>query len=499
VKYLEELAQFCDAEIRKGNATVAAKKLAGLNTAQIPRSWRLPLAALCRRAGCYQVGLRLLTKVIYPVRKISAAPASPGEISEYAVLLLRIGALTESASLLTGVDGPSAPEALLYRAFCHFARWEHSEAIPLLRDYIPTQGENYSALVGRVNLAYALVSSGHFSEFFKLADEIFEVCESKNYLRLASNVYAMQAQAQLLNRNLDAASASILEARKRAGALAGNDLLFIDKWAAFAKALETKNLEEILSFRQRAYAASDWDGYRDADYFCLHIQFDQARFERLFFGSPFGAFRTKLQSQFHARPRNSSLIVGDAGGRLLDIQRGLFSNEKIDAYGRKAHQTIEVFFRDLYRPLGLGALFSELFPGEHFNVFTSPDRLHQILHRTRDWLGSQGQPLQFERNRGFYSLKINPGFAVKIDLHKNQITSAQLEFQKLVENMGGGAESFSAKEAQIRSGIPRTSLQRLLSWALEIGRLQKLGMKNSTRYQFVSFERAESQLLNPAA
>ena len=89
-----DLAKLCDADIRGGHVERVAKHLSKLDILNVPRSWRQPLAKLCRRAGLYANGLKLLHPLL-PIAGASAAgatslPISASELAEYSVMLPRL-------------------------------------------------------------------------------------------------------------------------------------------------------------------------------------------------------------------------------------------------------------------------------------------------------------------------------------------------------------------------------------------------------------------------
>ena len=64
VNSFETLIQRCDAEIRAGHPQYVSRHLSSLNAARAPKEFRLPLANICRRAGLFTLGLRLLSRTV---------------------------------------------------------------------------------------------------------------------------------------------------------------------------------------------------------------------------------------------------------------------------------------------------------------------------------------------------------------------------------------------------------------------------------------------------
>ena len=96
VRHFETLVRECDAEIRAGRPQLAVQKLSHLGTSRIPREWRTPIAKLCRRTGLYNLGLRLLARIVCGPN----SQATAAEITEYSALLLRSGAVEEALEKL---------------------------------------------------------------------------------------------------------------------------------------------------------------------------------------------------------------------------------------------------------------------------------------------------------------------------------------------------------------------------------------------------------------
>src|SRR6218665_41141 len=139
-KDLQKLLSDCEDLIRAGRGAEVKSHLTGLNSAQLPRAFRLPFAGLGRRLNLNSLAMRLLAPAINP-----AAQPTTAESAEYAVLLQRLGALDEAEARLQSLE-PQAhahPEILLFQAFCRFNRWEYAEAILLLKRYLGSDLPEY--------------------------------------------------------------------------------------------------------------------------------------------------------------------------------------------------------------------------------------------------------------------------------------------------------------------------------------------------------------------
>ncbi len=68
-----------------------------------------------------------------------------------------------------------------------------------------------------------------------------------------------------------------------------------------------------------------------------------------------------------------------------------------------------------------------------------------------------------------------------------------LHFESLVDAFKPSGE-FTAKEARLRVGLSRTTIQRLVNWGLESGRLQRVGVGNHTFYRVTIASQTSSRV-----
>lgn len=489
-----QIVKECDDALKKGRPQFVAKRLVNLNAARVPREWRLPLAQICRRAGLESLGMKLLIRLIRPGNGKESVTAKPAELAEYAVLLLRTGALTESAQLLEDIDASLVPEAYLYRSFYRFHCFDFAGAIPELEAYVGLQNDPYFRLVGQVNLAFAQVSAGQKGALSSI-EEALSIAQEKGHARLSSNCQALRAQLLLKQGRFSEARDALDIAQSLFGQASTHDRKFISKWLAFLEGKETRSVEPILAFRQTAIASDDWDGAREADLHYLGLSFEPWRFNHLIFGTPYQAYRAQICRELGRRPEQTHFLFGNPSAPCFDLISCEIDGKPVLNAGRKSHQLVDVLLRDFYRPLPVGGLFSEIFPDEYFDVYTSPDRIHQLIRRTRRWLEASGAPVRIMSVRGKYSLRIDSqrgaDICFRIPLHRHSVDFMSLHFEELKRQFPVKSV-FSAKEAKLKTGLSRTSIQRLINWALETGKLEKVGEKNSTAYRLIA-EQASGQ------
>lgn len=480
----KQLIADCDQEIRSGQAAKAASKLARLNTNKIPREHRLAVANICRRLGLIAQGLKILTAVVRP-RSGGDVRATPEENAEYAILLHRSGVEDEAIALLEQVDGLRVPQALLFRAFCLFSRWEYQAAVPLLQQYTGSSIQPYSRLVGEVNLAAALIGAGHLTTAEERVQNTLEGARQGDFKRLEGNCLELLAQIDLFQNRIEDCLQHLNEAETRLQNMPTIDHFFVFKWHAIATALRERDAAPLLQLKEAAGKRGDWETVREADRHRLSLEFSQNLFEHLIFGTPFAAYRTRLYSEFQRQPASDIFLYGAPTGPVLDLAGGHGPPGVELEKGGKCVEMLEVLTRDFYRPKVLGALFAGLYPTEHFDIYSSPTRIHQLVARTRAMLRENNLPLELESQPSGYSLKITGAVRFRLPLERRSLSGYPFDLDRLLKGVSN-SKNFSAKEARAVLGMPRTTFQRFVNWAKDAHLIESSGQGVDTHYRLVA-------------
>ncbi|MGE0529265.1 MAG: hypothetical protein AB7P49_19580, partial [Bdellovibrionales bacterium] len=235
-------------------------------------------------------------------------------------------------------------------------------------------------------------------------------------------------------------------------------------------------------FRREALARHDWESARDMDFFRLKQWFDQDRFHYLIFGTPFPAYRERVIKQFGLRPEIEYYQLGDAKGPVLNVFTGEVGVPQPLTPGGKVHQLLDILTRDFYRPVPLGTLFYELFPGESFDIFSSTNRVHQILRRTRRWLRENNLPVRIRNQNGNYQLTIHGPFAIQVPYERKSVCWFALLLQRLKSRLSAD-RLYAAHVLRQELGLGPASFRRFAAWALELGHIERIGSGPATAYR----------------
>jgi hypothetical protein len=478
------LLQECEKWIRAGAIAPARAALNSVNTAQVPREFTLPLAKVCRRTGLLAVGLRLLSPVVRESARSLATNPTPQELAEYAVLLQRNDCLREAWEILEKLPAEEVPEALLYRSFWNFNQWKYAAAIPDLHRYLAFPLDPYAQRVGRVNLTAALAMEHRHDEASALVNELISECDKLGLARLHANCLELRAQIHFQNGDFNPALLDLTQAEGILSASGVHDALFITKWQAAIAAFKCRSTTPLKNFIKQAVRSQEWEAAREAELQGLRIAHDPALFRNLFFGTPLPAFRLRIGHELgvDVALQPEFTVIGPESGPCLDIVSGELDGRSAFIPGSKAHQTVEVLSRDLYRPANLGSLFSHIYPEEYFDIFSSPGRVHQTLTRTREWLRRSGTGLELVERQGQYVLKVPDGLRLRLPKERSPVNWFEAAYARMGRHFQD-RRIFSSSALRSHLEMTDAESKRFLGWAVENRRIEKIGRGRGSAYR----------------
>lgn len=481
-----ELIAECETHLRNGRADLVNRRLFALKVKDLPRSMRLPLASLCRRAGLINMGLRMLAPVVRPDGPLGHDEASDSEKCEYAFLIMKSGSVREALKILAPLTESPIKEARLYVGYCHILSWDHEAAIPHLTAYLNDMDDSYAKKVVQVNLAAALVSAEHWAESLQLLSEILADAKAQGLTRLQGNCLELRSQVHLHTHEFTKCRADLDEAARLLEQERSSDQLFVVKWKSILEALTSRSEEPLRLFQKEALLRQHWESVRECDLFSLKINFDRRKFEKLYFGTPYASYRKRILREIQRTPETNSFLWGhDGGDGELDLYRGILSTSSATEKLTPMNQLLFVsLFRDLYRPISIGGLFANLMPEEYFNPFTSPNRIHQILFRARKWIKERRLPIEITEDSGQFSPQLTAPFHCLIPLETEDFRVQEIHLDRLKERFG--QRRFKSHEARAVLALSKDSFFQFANWALLHQRLFRTGKSNATWYRLAN-------------
>lgn len=486
IKYISKIEQL----LRDGNVAEARRELERVIRKELPRSELPVIAQLAGRVGAPDLGLRLLGPYVRPTHR-TVTIASAAEKSEYAWCLLGVGAVDEAGALLDSIESREYPRVDLYRGFFHAATWEYPQSIAPLKAFLRTEPKgSYQRLVGRMNLAAALVFENDYHQAKSLLAELLHETSAGRYRLLHANALELSSELFILNGKLDEAERFLIKAQENLGDRPSIYTFLLDKWSAVIAFMRG---DEAAMTRWRALAQERGlcELVRDCDRFLVLKTKDEALAARLYFGSPSPAYRRRLLNELgrhvHLPEEYLWMPSGEANPRfLVDLFTGAVHEEGRQIAGLRVghmvHRLLVLLVSDFYRPFRTATVFGKMNPGEFYNRETSPARVHEAVRALRAFFQESGLPLSVEATDAGYSLKALGPVALRFshgDLlgrpHAPEIDALRQAFPDA---------HFTSTEALDFTRLPKRSLQRLLSEAVVEGILEKDGVRASTRYRF---------------
>ena len=481
---IRDLVNECESLIRTGQIGAVQKIVLGLPTSKIDRHSRLQIANLCRRTGLVNHGLKVLSPLIEIDRGGWRTIATPGELAEHAILLQRAGATQEALWVLDQVDATACPDAHLFRAFCRIGIWEYAAAAESLLAFLRAPITDYQRLVAQVNLAAARLALGMREEAGKLLEEVLPPAREGGFTRLTGNCHELRAQ---LNFQLGRFDEARMDLRSAAGQPENGrslDHFLTRKWMAIVSALESRRPEPMLELRKEALERGDSESVREADRFLLRVEFDENRFRELLFGTPFALYRQMILAEHEGRRLETSDYLWGDSNLVFNLHTGELDSGSVATPTQGVHRILSALSKDFYRPLAIGGLFAEIFPGEHFNVLSSPQRVHQAIYRARQWAATNEIPLVIEEVSSCFRLVVKPGFGLLVPYEREFARSEDMRLVRLRSRFT--REEFRTPEAQECLDLSVTSVKNLLAEAVASGQLVRTGKGKATAYRFAA-------------
>lgn len=465
--------------IQRGQLASAIRILRDINCASVPDRSRLELARLCRRTGLIAQGLRLLNP-----RVRGTSDPTPNESVEYAILILRNGGVAEARKIAEGISPTLAPEVLFCLASVHVAQWDYATAKNLLAQYANVAPTPYAQRIARLNLGAAMVVTGDLEDARVLLDELGSAAAADGQGRLLANSLELRAQIAIEQRDFVLARRFLAEGRAHLGDGNTADQFHLRKWETIVSALESHNVDLLEAFRTEAIKRGDFESVRECDLYKQIICYDEDGFNFLVFGNPHLHYRERIFTKTGHRPSKERYDFG-AGGACLNLATGELEGGAAHVpSGRRHHQLISALTRDFYAPVLPGELFALLFPREHFNPFSSPQKLRQSICRCRKWLRDEGLNLEITAENSRYSLSPSDQVRIRLTLDRAEVGEARPKLARLHQRFS--QSWFTAREARSHLQMPLTTCRNVLRWGLDHHLLESRGRGSATQYRLAA-------------
>lgn len=491
VRPLASIFHTVDELIRQGRAHEARERYLDAVKGGVLRAEVAGAGSLALRLGLYETGIRLLHPIVRPPpRRVDDATVA--ERAEYAHLLIKLGAIDEGLGLLGALDEGDYPRVLAYKVSALVAQWDYAGSIPLLTRYVGLRDlDPYDRLVGKVNLAAALVYEGRKVRATALLRELLHETSLRGYQFALGRVMEISAQHFIAQRRWDEAEALLEQARRRLGETLTLESLYVRKFRAlvdYLRAGDGSHSRALDDVRAESIRRRDWETARDCDRATALVTKDERLLAKLWFGTPYPSYREKLARAFGATgaaiPESYAWNPRGEGKprATLDLLTGRVDGKSIGLTPGSVRQRMLVALSsDFYRPLRIATLHAALYPGQFYHPERSPALLHDVYYRLRLIFDERRVPLAIEEADGFYRLTATKPCAVLV---RAGHAVGQRHGEELAELRARFPRPFALHEALKAVPLARRTLSRVLQDAIARGELARTGKARAVRYVF---------------
>ncbi len=483
-----------ETSLRLGKIQSVQALLTEIDRTNIPRHCLQRIAAICRRSFRHKLALQILNPVVRPERLIRN-PAQTGELTEYASSLLYIGATAEAETVFRAIR-EELPEVLLGRSFLHFSKWEYDLAIPWLKKYVALTTD-YVKLVGKLNLAAALVNEPQIEDPVPLLEEIVEQARRGGHDLILGNAYELKSQHLILSGNPVFAVDLVAEGLQLQANAKHRYVFFLRKWKAIAHLLlhpnDPNTHQAIDLIRREAAHIQNWHTLRECDLFKAVALRDFDLFVHVSVGTPFSGYHHRMKRLLerfwpecgrvpaHYDWSIPSIKRASRQGSCWNLAEGTDFFSRGLKQGQILHRLLNLLTVDFYEPRNGGSIFSALFPNEYFCPASSIHRVYDAIARIRQWMIEQEIPFTVEEERGTYSLRALKPCRLRVSSQRDLHTTQEDSFiEKIKDHFSA---PFSSSEAALYLGKSKSSTIRLLNQAVERERLIRMPFGKHTKYK----------------
>jgi tetratricopeptide (TPR) repeat protein len=463
-----------DLAIKNGKISFARQILLEVSSSKLLRNEQVEYANLCRRVGWPDRAIKVLRPYVYPENSLSSVVGQ--EHCSYAACLVLIGARPEAMNLLKPWIRQKLPEAFLQMSFIYMQEWNYRSAAYYLRRYIRFQVEgSYAYWVGMMNLASCYVVLGQYVKAKILCHQIENVALENQYQFLRHQVVRLQIQIYIHSGDFENANLKIEKIRLQKDPIDSISDLLLEKWRWILlgkrDGISSNHVQRYIELKRLSERWGHWESLRDLDFYQSLFTQDLQLLSRVYHGSPSKAYRQKILNEasfsnpFHAKD-------------FTQISKVFADN--IHTYQLNAPTMIlrllRMLGKDRYKKFSFGEIFAEVYTNEYYHPINSLKKMDRLIQRARKFLNNACPYLKIE-------VKGNKVWLISSQQGWWQIEqSDQSQYEKILLNSIPKGKSFTCKQLQQLTGIPRSSLFKIiLNWRNQ-GRISSVGSRRDGRY-----------------
>lgn len=490
---------------------------------KLTRSESLLLATLFRKVFMPEMAIKILHKYVYPNIK-SSLIATDKEIAQYAQSLNQINVLIEASVLFEKVNPDLCPDVYIFLAHNNILRTKYKEAEKYIVKYIQhPKATKEGKLIAESFYPKIMI---FYKNDYKGAEDYLEryikkikkqnktitkigVVDPKYIYILNAYVFAMINQYYLNNctKALDYLSLLYKEFPeiKEINSSFG---LRINAWNLLVnlKQLSKANSDSLFVLKKIKLIKNKLAKSKDPislvmirliDFETAKILNENKKLIELYFSARDNDILLQIHKEIITRklelPDEYIIKIGEdiSPNVEVNVQNGKNNLTKFTLKEKQVPQRLfEILAADINVPLRIAELNDLLFDGEHYNPYTSPDRVHKAIKRLRHWFGKTKVPLDILSTNGMYKLvsksgcsiivtRVNrPGFSGSNTISISDINSLKLLYNKI------SFRDFSSIVFAKELNVSKKTASRILNRAIKHKMVIKKGNGPSVKYSF---------------
>jgi tetratricopeptide (TPR) repeat protein len=476
LKHVEEL-------IQQGEFRLAREALLRFRRRNLEARERVYYCSLLRRSGLSLEAIKVLHPWVYPKSR-STYLATAEERLEYASCLVRLEVLSEAERILLSLDHEQHPVAWLRLGLLHTVRWDYETANRCFERYIEhSRAEPYDRLIAQVNLLQGYTYLEKVNDAKRLADELFTALDPTQHKLLLAAVFELRAEVARLEEKFDAAFGFIQKGHTLLDDVQTIDGFLIRKQKAVIEAYFMRSTKPLEQVRKEARERKAYESLRDLDFHTAILSRNSLLLnavywrtqspsykQRVFLAAERGGLKLNTES-FRQGPANK--------GACFDLQAQALTGTHAHL---KPNSALARLFKALvsegYKPAKLFDLFAAVYGDEIFFPESSPDKMHQLIKRLREFLIEARLPAEITCQGSQYRMVLGG------KLNLSQTNHFVPAWEEALRTKTQTREFTAALAQKVWDCSLRTTLRRIEDLKTR-GRVQFIGNTRSRRFHFV--------------
>lgn len=423
--------------ITSGNIESVSSSLKSITISSIPRDFRVKLANVAQRCDLINFGLKILFPIMKNEKSLFSKPTID-EILMYSSLLIRNNLPEEGIRTLNSLKIENNPKKDLYLAHANILQWNFTSAIKNYLKYLSYKELSlYQRLVAQLNLSSCYAGQLELDSAENLINEALKTAELNHYKLICGNCYEIKGQIEIHRGDYEKAKVFLEKSISYLSNSHTRYLFYVKKWKSIITAFESRDYTLLPNLKKEANELKDWESCRELDLYQSFLTKDNILLQNVIYGTPSNFYHYRVKKIFKTFSIDKFYLLNKLPTTeiVLNLKKLhiIRNNEVINIYppSKLIFNLLKIFLRDFYRPISISRMFYLLYPDEHYNPYSSHNKVNSALFLLRKWLRNCNLPIKIHSNNNEYKLLLDPSIAIQIEnytLKKNKKYNLKNEY-----------------------------------------------------------------------